>query len=141
MSFLLDTNVVSELRKAPARIDPHVAAWANRAVATEQFLSVITLFEIELGVLQMERRDPRQGSALRQWLEVSVRRAFADRTLSVDGEVARRAAELHVPDPRPERDGFIAATALVHGLTVVTRNVGDFESAGVKILNPWEVES
>lgn len=137
MTCLLDTNVVSELRKTPARIAARVLVWANRVVAAEQFVSAITLFEIELGVRQVERRDSRQGAALRQWLESSVRRTFADRTLPVDGEVARRAAELHVPDPKPERDGYIAATALVHGLTVVTRNVSDFHATGVTVIDPW----
>jgi len=99
---------------------------------------VITLFEIELGVLLVERRDSRQGGALRRWLESSVRRPFAERTLPVDGAVARRAAELQVPDPKPERDRYIAATALVHGLTVVTRNLSDFEATGVALINPWD---
>jgi len=138
VTYLLDTNLVSELRKTPARIDPRVAEWASTVVASEQFISVITLFEIELGVLLVERRDSRQGGALRRWLESSVRRPFAERTLPVDGAVARRAAELQVPDPKPERDRYIAATALVHGLTVVTRNLSDFEATGVALINPWD---
>lgn len=137
MTYLLDTGLVSELRKAATKVDPGVSEWASRVVAADQFISAITLFEIELGVLRIERRDPRHGQVLRDWLEASVRRPFAPRTLPIDGEIARRAAELHVPDPKPERDGFIAATALVHGLTVVTRNVADFESTGVAVFNPW----
>lgn len=138
MTYLLDTNLVSELRKTPARIDPRVAEWATNVMAGEQFISAITLSEIELGVLQVERRDSRRGAVWRRWLEQNVRRPFAGRTLPVDGEVARQAAGLHVPDPKPERDGYILATALVHGLTVVTRNVSDFEATGVAVINLWE---
>lgn len=139
MTYLLDTNLVSELRKTSARIDPRVAEWATSVMATEQYISAITLFEIELGVLQVEHRDSRQGEILRRWLEESVRQPFAERTLPVDAEVARRAAGLHVPDPKPERDGYISASALVHGLTVATRNVSDFRATGVAVINPWEV--
>lgn len=138
MSYLLDTNVVSELRKSPRRIDPNVAAWAASLVADQQFLSVISVFEIDLGILQVERRDGQQGMLLRRWFDVGVLGVFAERTLSVDREIARRAAGLHVPDPRPERDAYIAATALVHGLTVATRNVGDFDSMSIPLINPWE---
>lgn len=137
MSYLLDTNLVSELRKRPGRIDVNVAAWGATQEADQQFLSAITVFEVELGVLQVERRDALQGRMLRRWFEASVLGVFARRTLALDSEVARRAAGLHVPDPRPERDAYIAATALVHGLTVATRNVGDFEPLGVTVINPW----
>lgn len=137
MTYLLDTNVVSELRKRPGRIDSHVAAWGAALDADQQFLSVITLFEVEIGILLVERRDPSQGELLRQWFETSLVDAFAKRTLPVDRDVARQAARLHVPDPRPERDAFIGATALVHGLTVPTRNVDDFEPMGVPVINPW----
>lgn len=137
MSYLLDTNLVSELRKRPGLIDGNVAAWGATQEADQQFLSAITVFEVELGILQVERRDALQGRMLRGWFETSVLGAFARRTLAVDTEVARRAAGLHVPDPRPERDAYIAATALVHGLTVATRNVGDFEPLGVTVINPW----
>jgi predicted nucleic acid-binding protein len=101
------------------------------------YLSVITLQELEIGVLLAERRDPSQGAMLRAWLNSHVLPAFAGRILTVDAAVAQRSARLHVPDPRPVRDGLIAATALVHGMTVVTRNVADFELTGAKILNPW----
>ncbi|NUR99599.1 MAG: type II toxin-antitoxin system VapC family toxin [Kribbellaceae bacterium] len=138
MSYLLDTNVVSELRKRPGRIDPNVAAWAAALDAGDQFLSAITVFEVELGILQVERRDALQGKMLRRWFDLGVLEAFAKRTLGVDREVARRAARMHVPDPRPERDMYIAATALVHGLTIATRNVGDFEPTGVAVFNPWD---
>ncbi len=136
--YLLDTNVVSELRKVRAgKADPCVAAWAETVDAGDLYLSVITVHELELGVLLAERRDPSQGAIFRAWLNGHVLTAFADRVLAVDAAVALRSARLHVPDPRPLRDGLIAATALVHGMMVVTRNVADFEPTGVAILNPW----
>lgn len=136
--FLLDTNVVSELRKAKSgKADKSVAAWASAAPVASLFLSVVTLHELEIGTLLAERRNPSQGKILRAWLDQHVIPTFADRILPVDPSVARRSAALHVPDPRPLRDAFIAATALVHGLTVVTRNVADFEPTGTKIINPW----
>jgi predicted nucleic acid-binding protein len=136
--FLLDTNVVSELRKAKAgKADPRVAAWARQVPSSSLFLSVVTVQELEIGVLLAERRDPRQGSLLRAWLDKQVLPLFADRILPVDTDVARRSAALHVPDPRPIRDALIAATALVHRLVVVTRDVGDFGATGVELLDPW----
>lgn len=138
MRYLLDTNVVSELRKIRlGKADRHVARWADSVDASDLYLSVITVQELEIGVLLAERRDPPQGAVFRAWLNLHVLPAFADRILSVDTAVVRRGAGLHVPDPRPVRDGLVAATALVHGLTVVTRNVADFEPTGVAILNPW----
>jgi hypothetical protein len=136
--FLLDTNVVSELRLVRlGKADMQVASWADSVDANALYISVITLQELEIGVLLAERRDPMQGAVLRSWLNLHVIPAFADRILPVDTAVAQRSARLHVPDPRPVRDGLIAATALVHGMTVVTRNVSDFEPTGVAILNPW----
>ena len=137
--YLLDTNVVSELRKVRAgRSDPGVATWADQVKPGSLFLSTITLHELELGVLLMERRDAQQGSLLRQWLEQAVLPAFSGRILVVDAAVARRSAALHLPDPQPFRDGLIAATALEHNLVVVTRNLADFEAIGVRLLNPWQ---
>ena len=136
--FLLDTNVVSELRKAgTGRANPAVVAWAQDAAAATLFLPVIVVLEIERGVLMAERRDPAQGAALRAWLEDRVLPAFEGRILPVDTAVARRCAVLHVPDPKSDRDALIAATALVHGMTVVTRNVADFMVTGVPLLDPF----
>jgi predicted nucleic acid-binding protein len=137
--YLLDTNVVSELRKIRlGKADIHVADWADSLDASDMFLSVITLQELEIGVLLAELRDPARGAVFRAWLNDHVIPAFTGRILSVDSAVALRSARLHVPDPRPVRDGLIAATALVHGMTVVTRNVTDFEPTGVPTLNPWK---
>jgi len=138
--FLLDMNVVSELRKVRAgKADANVARWARSADADALYLSVITLEELEIGVLLTERRDRAQGAMLRTWFEHHVLPAFDGRILPVDAAVARRAARLHVPDPRPVRDGFIAATALNHAMTLVTRNVVDFLPTKVPIINPWEI--
>lgn len=137
MSYLLDTNVISELRKPRERADPNVLAWADARPMSDLWLSVITIMEVEIGVGRVERRDRRQGAVVRRWLEQSLLPAFEGRVLPIDVSVARRAAGLHVPDPRPERDTLIAATALERDLTVVTRNVGDFTSAGVALLDPW----
>ena len=136
--YLLDTHVVSELRKAKTgKADPNVRLWAERVSALDLFLSAITILELETGILLIERRDPSQGAALRSWLDLQVLPAFSGRTLAVDTAVALRCARLHVPDPRSDRDALIAATALVHGLIIVTRNVADFAPTGVPILNPW----
>ena len=136
--FLLDTNVISELRKVRSgKADPQVVRWAQSQDATDLYLSVITVQELEIGVLLAERRDPVHGAPLRRWLDEQVLPAFADRILPVNQAVSLKSASLHVPDPKPIRDGLIAATALVHGMTVVTRNVADFKGTGVLILNPW----
>ncbi|MBF0143456.1 MAG: type II toxin-antitoxin system VapC family toxin [Magnetococcales bacterium] len=138
--YLLDTNVVSELRKIRlGKADRHVADWADSVDASDLYLSVITIQELEIGVLLTERRDASQGMVFRFWMNNHVLPAFSGRILSVDTVVAQRSARLHVPDPRPVRDGLIAATALVHGLTVVTRNVADFEPTGAQIFNPWNI--
>ena len=136
--FLLDTNVVSELRKIRlGKANRSVAKWADSVDAADLFLSALTIQELEMGVLLAERRDPSQGAIFRAWLNGHVLSAFNGRVLPVDIAVAQRSARLHVPDPRPVRDALIAGTALVHGMTVVTRNVADFEPTGVLILNPW----
>ena len=136
--YVLDTNVVSELRKIRVgKADDHVADWADSVDASDLYLSVISIQELEIGVLLAERRDPSQGVVLRAWLNGHVLPAFTGRILAVDTVVAQRSARLHVPNPRPVRDGLIAATALVHGMVVATRNVADFEPMGVATLNPW----
>ncbi len=139
MMYVLDTNVLSELRKARfGKADANVAAWADSVDAADLFVSAITIMELELGVMSIERKDAAQGAMLRSWLEQHVLPEFSGRTLPVDTAVARRGARLHVPDKCGERDALIAATALVHGMAVVTRNVADFKPTGVTIVNPWE---
>jgi predicted nucleic acid-binding protein len=136
--FLLDTNVISELRKAgDGKADPNVVAWLSGVDATALYLSAITLMEIELGILRLERRDPSQAKKLRAWMDDQILPEFSERTLSVDTAVALRCARLHVPDARSERDALIAATALVHGMTVITRNFDDFAPTGALVINPW----
>ncbi|MGB6539072.1 MAG: type II toxin-antitoxin system VapC family toxin [Xanthobacteraceae bacterium] len=134
--FLLDTNVLSELRR-PERADKNVVAWAAAHPVASFFLSAISILEIELGALQIVRRDAAQGAMLRAWIDNQILARFEGRVLPIDTAVARRCARLHVPDRRADRDALIAATAMVHGLTVVTRNVADFEPTGVALLNPW----
>lgn len=135
--LLLDTNVVSELRKVEdGRADPGVMAWLAGTDASSCYVSALTLMELEIGILRVEQRDPAQGNLLRRWMESRVMPEFAERTLPVDTTVALRCARLHVPEPRAERDALIAATALVHGMRVVTRNVADFAATGVPLLNP-----
>ncbi|NTF97866.1 type II toxin-antitoxin system VapC family toxin [Rhizobium rhizogenes] len=137
--FLLDTNVISELRKVRAgKADPHVASWSREVPGASLYLSAIVVQELEIGTLQMERKDPAQGAILRSWLDEHVLPMFDSRILPVDTNVARKSAALHVPDPRPYRDGLIAATALAYGMTLVTRNTADFEGTGVSLLNPWK---
>lgn len=137
--FVLDTNVVSELRKIRSgKADPNVAQWADSVDAGSLHISAITVLELEIGILRIERKDPEQGDVLRTWLDTLVLPAFNGRIFPVDTAVAQRCGRLHVPDSRSERDALIAATALVHGMTVVTRNVADFEPTGVPLLNPWD---
>jgi predicted nucleic acid-binding protein len=136
--FLLDTNVVSELRKSPSgKADLNVVQWASSADSETLFISVITVLELEMGILSMERRDQQQGALLRRWLEDQVLPSFEGRILPIDTAIARKCAELHVPDKRAERDAMIAATAVIHRMRVVTRNVVDFDLAGVDVINPW----
>lgn len=138
MTFLLDTNVVSELRKiGDGKADPNVVAWIDAEDAIRFYISAITILELERGVLGVQRRDARQGARLRSWLDDHVRPEFAGRILPIDDAVATRCAHLHVPDRRNEADALIAATALVHNLTVVTRNVKDFAGTGVIVVDPW----
>lgn len=134
--YLLDTNVVSALRR-PDRLPRQVAEWASESDVDKFYISAISVLEIEQGILAKERSDPATGKILRSWFEQEVLAAFDDRIVPIDRDVAIRCAALHVPDPQPERDGLIAATAIVHAMTVVTRNVADFERTGVRLFNPW----
>ena len=138
--YLLDTNVVSEIRKTgTGRADPNVSAWANGVNTDLTYISVITIQDLERGVLLAERQDPASGSVLRTWLSNDVYDTFDNRILPVDTAVARVAASLHVPNPAPVADALIAATALVHTMKVVTRDIGDFRRFhGLEVLNPWE---
>jgi predicted nucleic acid-binding protein len=137
--FLLDTHVISELRR-PDKADHNVVAWASRIPVNGFFLSAISILEIELGALLVARKDAAQGEVLRAWIDDRILPRFEGRILAVDTAVAQHCARLHVPDPRAERDSLIAATALVHGLTIVTRNVADFQPTGVALLNPWQTQ-
>jgi predicted nucleic acid-binding protein len=135
--YILDTNVVSELRKAK-KAHQSVKKWAHSLPSASLYLAVISVLELEIGILLIERRDKEQGAILRAWMDRHVLPTFSGRILAIDTVVAQRCATLHVPNPRSDRDALIAATALVYGLTVATRNVADFEPMGVGVLNPWE---
>lgn len=140
--YILDTNVISELRKAK-KTHPNVKKWAERIPSASLYISVISVLELEIGILLVaqrdkDRRDKEQGAILRAWMDLHVFPTFSGRILAIDTDVAQRCATLHVPNPRSDRDALIAATALVHGLSVATRNVADFERTGVGVLNPWE---
>jgi len=136
--YLLDTNVVSELRKTSSgRIDANVLHWSQSVPPALCHISAMSILELEIGVRQMERRDVRQAEPLRRWLDGTVLPFFRDRILPVDLAVVLRLAEMSVPNRQPERDGLIGATAHVHNMVLVTRNVADFEEAGLRILNPW----
>ena len=136
--YLLDTNVISELRKG-TKANINVTSWARTVSSSSLFLSVITILELEIGILQKERQDPLQGAILRTWLNAHVLPAFSERILYIDLAVAQHCAKLHIPDRRSERDALIAATAWVHGMTVVTRNLKDFDATRLELLNPWEI--
>lgn len=139
--FLLDTNVISELRKAgDGKADRQVVAWLSAVDAATFFVSAVTLMELELGILLIERRDLAQGARLRTWMDGYVLPEFAERTVLIDRAVALACARLHAPAPRPERDAFIGASAIVHGMTLVTRNMADFAPIGLTVVNPWNHE-
>ena len=139
--FLLDTNVVSELRKVGTnKINPSVEQWSRSTSGMLTFISAVTIFELERGVLLVERRDRKQGNILRRWLDERVLINYAERIISFDSNIARRCASLHVPNPMSDYDAMIAATALEHDLTVVTRNIEDFQRTGIKLLNPFDPE-
>lgn len=135
--YLLDTNVISELRRGKAQPSANVLAWAASTQASTMYISAITVLELEMGVLQLERRTPPQGGLLRIWAD-GVRAAFEGRILAFTEEAALLCARMHVPNPKADRDAMIAATARVHGFTVVTRNSSDFSETGVPLLDPWK---
>ena len=134
--YILDTNVISELRKG-RKTHPNVRKWAEPLPSASLYISVVSVLELEIGILLVDRRDKQQGAILRAWMDGHVLPTFSSRILAIDTAVAQRCATLHVPNPRSDRDALIAATALVHGLTVATRNVADFERTGVGVVNPW----
>lgn len=135
--YVLDTNVLSELRAGKPRAEAAVIQWAQSVPLHQIYISAITILEVERGILQLEHREPPQGSALRAWFN-GIPATFEGRVLPFTGEIATRCAALHVPNPAPERDAMIAATALEHGMTLVTRNEADFRMAGLAVLNPWK---
>lgn len=136
MKWLVDTNVLSELRKG-VRCDPAVARWADGVSDESMYTSVLVLGEIRRGVERLRRKDAAQAKLLARWLE-QVRLAFAGRILEVTEQVAEEWGRLDIPDPRPVVDALLAATAKVNGLTLVTRNTGDFASTGVDVHNPFK---
>lgn len=138
LMYLLDTNVISELRKVKqGKADPQVVQWASQQNTANLYISVISILEIEQGILKIERHDPVQGKHLRQWLEQQVLPSFAERVLNLDIKSARQCAALHVPNPTSYRDAMIAAIAITHHLNIVTRNTADFKALGVVLVNPW----
>lgn len=136
--YLLDTNVISELRKASSnKADKNVIAWAAAQSSSHLFISAISVLEIEMGILQLARKDAKQAGIYRIWLNDHVLTAFANRILAFDTNAALKCAQLHIPNPKSERDAMIAAISMVHGFTLVTRNEKDFKHIDVPLINPW----
>jgi predicted nucleic acid-binding protein len=134
--FLLDTNVVSDLRR-PKRITPAAERWFGAVDADELYISTVTVFEIQHGIVELRRRDPQRAAHLQGWLDTAVLAAFAGRIIALDTIAAQRCAELHAGRARWDADRMIAAIALSRGMTLVTRNVGDFASMGVNVFDPF----
>lgn len=136
--YILDTNVISELRRGKSgKANQNVIKWVNGISASSLYISVITILELEMGILSKKKKDPSQGAILRSWFNNHVMPAFAERILPIDTAIAQRCARLHIPNPHSDRDALIAATALVHGMTLITRNTCDFKKAGLDLINPW----
>jgi predicted nucleic acid-binding protein len=135
VSFLIDTNVLSELRKGQ-RCDVGVAAWFDEVTDEELFVSVLTIGEIRRGVELIRRRDTVAAARLGAWLEALVT-SYSDRIVSIDATIAERWGRMSASDPVPVVDGLLAATAWERGLTLVTRNVADVAATGVNCINPF----
>ena len=135
MSYLLDTNALSELRKR--RPDPRVTGWFDTAPRAELYLSCLTIGEIRRGIERLRRKDEAQAKAIERWL-AGLRRFYHDRIVPIDIEITERWGQLSAAVTLPAVDGLLAATALTRGWTVVTRNVADFAPSGARVLNPWE---
>ena len=139
MKLFLDTNVISELRLSPSKkINHNFANWAKTIHRDDCYTSVMVLMELERGILKMERRDPYQGKGLRQWFENFVKPYFENRVLKIDRTTAQICAKLHIPDKRPENDAWIAASCIQHNLSLVTRNLADFQNLSIELINPFE---
>jgi hypothetical protein len=135
MTYLLDTNVVSELRKRHP--DPHVLAWYGGIASADLFISVLTIGEIRLGIERLRRKDPAQADLLEQWLR-GLQVAYADHIVAIDAATADQWGRLSVPDPLPVIDGLLAASARARGWTMVTRNTADLARCGVPVINPFD---
>lgn len=139
--YLLDTNVISELRKVTSgKAHPNVVVWNGTVDPAETFISAVVLHELEIGVRLAEHNDPAAGKVLRSWLNNSVIPTFAGRIVPLDDTASVQAARWHIPNPRPINDAYIAATALTRGMKLVTRNIADFDGMGVSLVNPWTVD-
>lgn len=137
--YLLDTNVISEIRRLKhGKCDPNVAKWVQNTTEELMYTNAVVMMELERGVLSMERKDPKQGKMLRNWLEERVKPAFLGKVLPIEEQTAQICAKLHIPDHAPENDAWIAASAIQHHLILVTRNTADFARTGVKLFNPFE---
>ena len=136
--YLIDTNIISEMRKIRHRkADPKLTAWVNSINSSLFYTSIVVMMELQRGVMGKHRTDPEQGKRLQQWFDISVKAIFDKRVLYINDHIAEVCAGLHVPNPKPENDAWIAATAIANGLTLVTRNVSDFDGIAVDIINPF----